>query len=333
MRKRNILTGSLAAVGILILIIDSRTALAGATEGMELVVITLIPSLFPFFILSVLLTSSLSGIQVPGSTILGKLCKIPRGAEGILLTGLLGGYPVGAQASADAWKNGQLSRSQASRMLRFCNNAGPSFLFGVIAPQFPDPGYAFALWIIHIASALAVGAILPACDCPYTEQHAEKSVPVSRLMQQSLIIMATVSGWVILFRVVLRFLERWILWLFPLPVRIAAAGFLELANGCCALGKIESVGVRFVLCACMLSFGGLCVTLQTFSVASGLDTKGYLWCKCLQTLISLGLALIYQLVFLNNREFSVRLGVGFAFSVLGFALIKAVKRKKAVAFT
>ena len=47
---------------MLALILDGRTAIDGARQGIELCLRTVIPSLFPFFVLSILLTSSLLGM-------------------------------------------------------------------------------------------------------------------------------------------------------------------------------------------------------------------------------------------------------------------------------
>ena len=52
-RKKTGLQGAMAGVGLLILILDSSLALEGARTGMDLCIRTVIPSLFPFFVLSV----------------------------------------------------------------------------------------------------------------------------------------------------------------------------------------------------------------------------------------------------------------------------------------
>ena len=56
----------LSAIGMMMLILDSKTALQGAANGIELCFRTLIPSLYPFFVLSILLTSALSAKYSPG---------------------------------------------------------------------------------------------------------------------------------------------------------------------------------------------------------------------------------------------------------------------------
>lgn len=294
MRRSKMFSGIAAAVGMLLLILDGKTAIAGAQEGIELCLRTVIPSLFPFFMLSMLLTDSLSEASVSIFRPLGRLFRIPAGSESILLTGFLGGYPVGAQAAANACRGGRLTRQQAQRMLAFCSNAGPSFLFGMVAAQFPKLWYAWLLWGIQLVSALLVSVLTPEAENSAVSLEQAKRLSLSDHLQRALGVMAAVCGWVVLFRVVIAFADRWFLWLLPREVRVLVTGILELTNGCCALNEIENVGLRLIFCAGMLSFGGICVTMQTASVIQGLSLKPYLAGKGLQTLISITLALLCQ---------------------------------------
>ena len=52
----------LPCAAMLALILDSKTALLGAQSGLDLCVRTVIPSLFPFFVISILLTAPFGGM-------------------------------------------------------------------------------------------------------------------------------------------------------------------------------------------------------------------------------------------------------------------------------
>ena len=296
MGKQRLWTGVGASLGMLVLILDGKTALEGARQGINLCLRTVVPSLFPFFLLSILLTGAFLGSNLPVLRPLGRLFGIPGGAESILISAFLGGYPVGAQSVAAAYRAGQLDKSEAERMLAFCSNAGPAFLFGMAASLFPRKWMAWALWGIHILSAFLVSRLFPG---PKTAVRLESGKPVSlpAAMTASLRIMAAVCGWVILFRVLIAFLSRWILWLLPTAVQVAIMGMLELSNGCCALGVVPDISLRFVICSGILAFGGLCVSMQTMSVTKGLSLSRYFAGKLLQTVFSLILAaaVVWQL--------------------------------------
>ena len=293
-RRADTMTGIAAALGIILLILDSKTALAGAQSGVELCIRTVIPSLFPFFLFSILLTTSLMGRRIPFLRPVCRLCRIPEGAESILIAGFLGGYPVGAQCVSQAYSAEQLTHADARRLLGFCNNCGPAFLFGMAAALFTEWWVPWALWGIHIFSALCVGMLIPGQAESCSVQSKATVSPVQAL-NQSVRIMAGVCGWVVIFRVLLSFLDRWFLWYLPVEAQVAISGLLELSNGCVALYNIGETGLRFILCAGFLGFGGLCVTMQTYSVVlSGVDRSLYFPGKVLHCCISLILASIVQ---------------------------------------
>lgn len=294
MKNHPTFPGILAAVGMLALILDSEASLAGAAEGVDLCIRTVIPSLFPFFILSGILVREWTGRTVLFLRPLGRLLGMPAGSESVLITGFLGGYPVGAKAVRDAWVNGSLSEKDANRLLSFCSNAGPAFLFGMASPMFADSMAGWMLWGIQIASALFVGILFRKDPDTAGSMPVPPKGGLSDSLQNAVSVTAQVCGWVICFRILTTFANRWVLWLLPQWFRVFFTGFLELANGCLSLSAVEKETVRFLLCSAMLSWGGLCVAMQTAAVTRGLKLSCYLTGKLLQTGFSLLLSLCYQ---------------------------------------
>lgn len=283
--NRSLLIGITASAGILALILDSQTALTGAAEGIDLCVRTVIPALFPFFLLSMLLTGSVLGTELSFMNPVGKLVGIPKGSEPILLAGLLGGYPVGAQCVGQAYASGQLNKADARRMLGFCSNAGPSFIFGMTSFLFENKAVPFTLWTIHIISALITGFLLPGGSSVEIIRPTKAQIEIGQALQKSLTVTATVCGWVVIFRIILSFLKRWFFWFLPPTFQIILTGILELTNGYVGLNAISNDHLRFILASLFLSFGGICVVLQTASVTSqaGLDMGYYFPGKLIQT--------------------------------------------------
>ena len=289
MKNQRLSGGILAAMGMLLLILDGKTAVEGAQAGVELCLQTVIPSLFPFFMLSILVTGAFSGADSGTGRLLGKLFLLPAGSESVLIPGFLGGYPAGAQCIGEAYRRRQLDENDAERMLSFCSNAGPAFLFGMVSRQFPKLWMVWALWGIQIASALCVARVFPP-GRQVRISGADSKINLADAMASSVSIMMQVCGWVILFRVWIAFLERWFLWLLPAYAKIMLIGLLELSNGCCMLVLIENLKWRFLICAGLLSWGGLCVTMQTGSAAKGLSLKYYILGKLIQGLLSITFA-------------------------------------------
>jgi len=334
MKNRSILIrGITAACAMLVIIFDTRTAIVSAREGVSLCLQTLIPSLFPFFVLSGVINSSLLGQNLRLLQPVGQICKIPKGTESLLVLGLLAGYPIGAQLITQAYKAGKISKRSALRMLGFCNNVGPAFLFGILSPLFSSIKTIWIFWCIHILSALITGCVLPSSETETTHITPSVAISFSESLQKAIKATAGVCGWVILFRVVLGFCNRWFLWLFPASVQILFSGILEMSNGCVLLHNISNEGERFILSGIMLAFGGLCVGMQTISVTEGLGTGWYFPGKVLQTALALLLSIMVQPVLFRRSEAVIpplHVFVGLLFFLLLYMFL--LRRKKVVAF-
>ena len=287
MKRQNSIVFILCALGMLILILDGQTALFGAREGIRLCLWTLLPSLFPYIVLSVMMTDTLTGRPYPILRPLGKLCRFPEGFEFLLLLGFLGGYPVGAQNVAMQYRRGRISRYDAQRLLPLCNHPGPAFLFGILGTVFQNPLIPWLIWLILILSALIAAVLIPGNPKQAAPPTKEPSLTLPQALRRSLSIMAGVCGWVVLFRMMTEFLSRWFLWALPAPAQVILSGLLELSNGAVSLSSIEGEPVRFLAALMILSLGGLCVTMQTATICEGLSLKLYFLGKAFQCTVAI----------------------------------------------
>ena len=304
--KANIWIGCISVVALSILILDAPTAIKGAQDGISLCINVIVPSLFPFFVISVVLNSILAGTQWNFLHPIGKLCGIPVGGESLLMLGLLGGYPVGAQCINDAYHSKIINKNTAQRMLGFCNNAGPAFIFGMLGSVFSTKVAPWCVWGTHILSAVIVGLILPFKENNSCAIGGMQVRSLSSAIEIAIKNLGKVCGWVILFRVFIVFCQRWFMWLLPTAWQCVIAGILELSNGCLGLASIPNEGLRYILATAFINFGGLCVAMQTKSVTEHIGTGMYFPGKLLQTCISIILAWITQsLVFPPENRISV----------------------------
>ncbi len=295
--KRKLWTIIGAAAGMLVLILDTKTAISGAQEGIRLCLSAVIPSLLPFFFLSILLTDSLTGITPRFIRFLSRVLRIPAGSESLFLIGALGGYPTGAICVTKAYHDGLLRRRDGERMLGFCSNAGPAFLFGIAAGAFSHAIAPWALWGFHLLGAMGAAILLPGGYYGSTSLPAGKPMSLSAALQKAITIMARVCGWIVLFRLLIAFCSRWFLWYFEAPVQVLFSGLLELTIGCTELHTVQNEGLRFILCSAMLSFGGICVTMQTMSAVGTLGLGMYLPGKLFQCGVSTFLSALFQQFF------------------------------------
>lgn len=111
-------------------------ACALAALALKLWFENMIPSLFPFMVLSGLIVRSDLGsaMSFPVSPVLGRLFSINRTMCTSLLLGFLFGFPLGAKTIAEQYSYKQLTKPQAQYLLSFCNNIGPIYLLSFALP-------------------------------------------------------------------------------------------------------------------------------------------------------------------------------------------------------
>ena len=282
MKKRTLF----ALPAIILLILDSRCAADSAREALGLCGGTLIPSLFPLFVLGAYLTPGLAALHIPG---LAGLLGFPRGGEGFFLLGCAGGYPLGAACIAQAVEHGSLRKADGERMAGLCSLCGPGFLFGVVA-AFLSIQEALALFLIQLEAAAVTAAFWPAPSAGFCQPSSEPvSLPaaVSRAVRS----MTSVCAWVTLAAVAVGFLKKWCFPFLSEGLCALLTGMLELTNGLTAIRSMDS-GLRFLWSALFISFGGISVLLQISAILSqaGLRMKQCIAQKAVHGVISTALA-------------------------------------------
>ena len=105
-----------------------------ARDGLALCGASVIPALFPFFVVTGLAVrlDAAAALEKPMERLMGPLFRLSGACAAPLLAGLVGGYPTGARAAAELWREGRISREEAERLLGFCNNCGPGFILGFV---------------------------------------------------------------------------------------------------------------------------------------------------------------------------------------------------------
>lgn len=290
----------------------------GARQGLSLCLQTVIPSLFPFIFVSSLLTSGLSNIRFKKS-----FSFIPAQALPAFTIGLLGGYPTGAQSVSHLYRNGVLVKETAERLLSICNNCGPAFVFGILSGLFSSPMECWIIWGILLLGNwifLMLNPIPPSKSYP---QLKPKSTSCSEAMTKALRAIVSICGWIVIFRIITEFLNRWFLWMFPPIPKVLFIGLLELTLGCLSLKEITNESVRFILCVGMISFGGCCVTMQTKSVIHpDLNFKKYFPGKVMYCIVCILLA-----VLLKSQFSTIGIAVLLIIIMIHFLLQIAYRKK------
>ena len=269
-----------------------------AREGVTLCLQTVLPSLFPFFVLSSLLVQSdvprllsraMAGVMYP-------LFGVSGAGASALILGLLGGYPVGARTVAELYGRGEIGQEESEHLLAFCNNSGPGFFLGVCGTAvFSSARAGMYLYLIHVGAALVTGVLLRRdLGLPRRKAVSRQRAPfdLAAAVQGSFAAVGSVSAFVIFFMVLLRLLSLVpaLAALPPLP-RAALFGFVEMTNG---VNALPATRAGFVLCAAIMNWGGLSVQAQTRALLAGsaLSARRCVIGKAVQALAGVPLALL-----------------------------------------
>lgn len=301
-RKSNYIGTIFVSVCLAVLILDTKTALVGAQKGIDLCIRSIIPTMLPFCILSKYICSGMIGKKIIFLQPIARITGMPAGSESILLLSFLGGYPLGAQCIDDAYSCGVIMKSDAMRLLGFCNNAGPAFLFGILSCLFSSVAPLWALYLIHIISAILVGMILPNKSAFSCDIQPKIPITLPQAVERSAKTIAVICSWIILFKILFAYIEKCSIFQNNTIAMTLISGILELSNGCISLLQVKCLGLRYILCALFLNFGGLCVGLQTVAVAKHIQTTVYFPGKLLQAAISVLFASLSQCILFNGQN-------------------------------
>ena len=142
------------------LVLFSKTNLTAAKDGLILWATAVVPSLFPFFASTELLSYT-SVIKYLGkwlNPIMRPLFNVPGEGAFAFLMGLISGYPVGAKIASNFRKNNICTKNECERLLSFTNNSGPLFIIGTVGIlMYRNTIIGILLFITHILSSLSVG--------------------------------------------------------------------------------------------------------------------------------------------------------------------------------
>lgn len=296
----------LPILGLLGLIVCSGQSAAAAASALRVCALSVVPSLFPFFVLSKILLSG--GFSVPFPNRAAEKCfGVSGNCLSAFCVSLLGGYPAGAAAVADLYRNGAITKQDAEKALCFCNNSGPAFFLSLIGGTvLGSVKRGMILYFIHIVTAVLCGrffavrgsASFHMRQIGTLQKPVEKHLPEA--ISESCAALLQISGLIVFFSVMIAIAEEIGLFrLLTLIPRLPAAEAKALLCGICELssGILQSADSQyaFVLCAFLMGWGGFCVHMQAKAIwqTAGLRPRKYLSSKLLHGILSAIFALTY----------------------------------------
>lgn len=270
LRYKGIIAGILSIILLAGFLTEPRVLIEGAARGMLLCSEVIIPSLFPFSVITLFLFSC--GFTKHIERILNPLARNITGLSGecflILIFSFLGGFPVGARLVDKSYSEGRINKSTAERMLCYSVNPGPAFvIIGIGQTLLNNTKIGVILFFSGVLASLTVCfalAVFQRKEEIIKHKKAENETRltdtfVTSVFDSSYSIIA-ICGFVILFSAIISTVSHYLDG--SLTKKILA--LLEISNGVALFHN----SITFI--AFLLSFSGLCIHFQVLSVCKNL---------------------------------------------------------------
>ncbi len=241
-------------------------------SGLRLFTVRLLPALFPMAVIAAFFCR-IGQIPLIPVGFLAKTLRISQKSATALVFGLFAGFPIGALAIGNLYRNGEIKKEEAESLLGIVSNPGIAFLIGGVgAGIFGNPKAGAVIYLSQTAAVLLLAFFRRGSEQPLsdTKESGEDGQPIVRIFCDSVgsatVGMLSVCGYVVFFSVVTDFAGRLLSALSTAKlIRPFVSGFLEIGSGMQAAGAVG--GVRgFLLAALFAGWSGVSVLMQ---IASG----------------------------------------------------------------
>ena len=298
---RTFLLALFSCTAFALILLAPQEAMGGARAGLTLCGEVIVPSLFPFLVISGFVIHT--GLAERLGRLLDRpvraVFRLPGSAAAALALGIIGGYPVGAAACSGLCGTGALKKGESERLLAFCINSSPAFIIGAVGAGLLGSTQAgVLLYCAHIAASLCIGVALRFAYKPGRRPAGKqpvKGLPVTESLVKAVTGSAAgilnICAFVVLFSSVLSLLTDTgiltgvlraaggLLHTGALNLSLAGGivrGFLEVTNGCAAAAAQGGMA-GILLISVFLSWSGLSVIFQitTVVIGAGLSVKKY----------------------------------------------------------
>jgi len=269
------------------------------SDGLRLCINRVVPSIFPFIIISDIYSAYGHPERINFlSFLFNKVFFINKIGISAYLTGILCGFPLGTRVALQLFEAGCISKDEAERLIAFSSQPSPAFIISAVgASMLHSTRLGLILFISVILSSIICGLFLRKKeDCcfeagftehlPFNPVNSIKSAGASTL---------SICSFIITFSVVCGLVKDYL----PFPFSNFLLLFLEVSTGANYFSSLPFVLTPFLAIAFCLGFGGFSVMLQSKSIIqnSTLSLKNYVPIKILQGLLCAGVALVLFVFF------------------------------------
>ncbi len=308
--------GFLSVFCFLLLLRNSDFAVRQIRRGLTLCADSVIPSLFPFMVLSEWIVAGGFGnlLLRPFALPFRKLFGLSTSGCCAFLLGVLCGFPVGAKCAVAFYDRGEITKSECERVLCFANNPSPAFLIGTVGTTlWCNRGFGIVLYLTVLLAACLTALLTRRHQQENSTAEKTRLLPShqpqlcgARLLTHSVRTatenMLLVCAYVIFFSAFTGTLNLILSSRLSESAQAVTASVFELSGGMSLISKLNNKTVSVPLCAFAAGWSGLSVHCQVLSVCDGreLSFRPYFLAKLFQAFLCAWLLIGIQLVFPNR---------------------------------
>lgn len=301
-------------------ILNSEAVIDSARFSFTIWKDNIFPTLFPFFVASNLLIKY-GFVELIGELfkpIMNKVFKLKGECSFVLILSLLSGFPSSAKYTKELYDNKIINDKEATKLLTFTHFPNPLFVIGTVASTFLNNkivGY-FVLLSIYLSNVI-IGLIFRNYS-PNSSDNSKISIKnafngmkkrysqnknfgiiLTNTLIDSINLLLLILGTISLFLIVNKIATN----IFSLDDfnRAILSGILEMTGGLKYFSMLNiPLNIKAIFTAMVLSFGGLSVHTQVYSIIAETKIK-YLpyFCSRLIHIVLSGLLMYIFMLFLS----------------------------------
>lgn len=358
-KNRNYFMCLLITGFIFLFVYNLQSCIDAALVGVNLVVKTIIPTIFPFSVICNLLISY-DGVGLY-SKILGPiLCKplkLSKSSSFPIAASFLSGYPLGCKYCCDLYSLGYIDKKEFERLLNIASNASPMFIIGSIgATMLGDIKLGFILLISNYLSPIIVGILTinrskissNSKELPKNDTNTNFGSALKSALDNGINTTLQVGAFVVLFSIIVSIIKNnaYISIAFnnieaflnipKYSIYGLFLGSVEFTNGCKLITTLPlTLPFKLAIISFICSFSGLSVIAQisSFIYKYDISIAKYSFMKFIQGIISFGITFIISSVFslqytaytssatVDNYNISILITLFIAFLLIGTLII------------
>lgn len=294
---------------ICLLLFNSFEIMKAVNFSFGICINNLFPSLIPFMLLSNILIqyNFIDELSSICNKLMTKVFKINKNCSFVLIMSILSGTPSNAKYLKDLYNNQLITINDIKKCLNFCHFTNPIFILGTIGLTFlNNKKIGLVILISHYLSALILGLFNKKETLNHLENKRKKEKKnfiiilnnsIINTSNTLLLILGIITTCIIVTTIINKvfIINKNYKFIYGLIEITQGLKYLSLSN--------FSIELKTILSSFLISFGGLCIHAQVFSI---LDNKKiryipYLISRIIHSILS---CLICYILLRTNSIFS-----------------------------